>query len=123
MKNFLLLILLLTFSSCFKRGAELKHETGYVVEKQYFPDTKQTVTGTGFSSGGNLVTTTYEIGEDQKFIVVFKCDHGVVFAINKMNIYSKLNKQDTVTIDYYEMLDSDNVVREFDFIDANKITQ
>lgn len=112
-------MLAVVLSGCLNRREPMKQEQGYVVEKQYFPDTRQTVTGTGFSTSGNMVITTHNIGENEKYIVIFKCEHGVVFSINRTDLYGKLNKGDTVTIDYYEMVDGDGEVKDLNFIDAN----
>lgn len=116
---FAYVLLAVVLSGCLDRREPMKHERGYVIEKQYFPDTRQTVTGTGFSTSGNVVITTHSIGEDEKYIVIFKCEHGVVFSINKSELYGKLNKGDTVTIDYYEMVNGDGEVKDLDFVDAN----
>lgn len=116
---FAYVLLAVVLSGCLDRREPMKHERGYVIEKQYFPDTRQTVTGTGFSTSGNVVITTHSIGEDEKYIVIFKCEHGVVFSINKTELYGKLNKGDTVTIDYYEMVNGDGEVKDLDFVDAN----
>jgi hypothetical protein len=113
------LLLAVVLSGCLDRREPMKHEQGYVIEKQYFPDTRQTVTGTGFSTSGNMVITTHNIGENEKYIVLFKCEHGVVFSINRNDLYMKLNKGDTVTIDYYEMVNGDGEVKDLDFVDAN----
>lgn len=112
-------LLAVVLSGCLDRREPMKQEQGYVVEKQYFPDTRQTVTGTGFSSKGSVVFTTHQIGENEKYIVIFKCEHGVVFSINRTDLYGKLNKGDTVTIDYYEMVNGDGEVKDLDFVDAN----
>lgn len=116
---FAYVLLAVVLSGCLDRREPMKHERGYVIEKQYFPDTRQIVTGTGFSTSGNVVITTHSIGEDEKYIVIFKCEHGVVFSINKTELYGKLNKGDTVTIDYYEMVNGDGEVKDLDFVDAN----
>lgn len=116
---FAYVLLAVVLSGCLDRRKPMKHERGYVIEKQYFPDTRQTVTGTGISTSGNVVITTHSIGEDEKYIVIFKCEHGFVFSINKTELYGKLNKGDTVTIDYYEMVNGDGEVKDLDFVDAN----
>ena len=116
----LLFILLFFVNGCVERREPMKHELGYVVEKQYFPDTRQTVTGTGLSTSGNMVITTHNIGEDEKYIVIFKCEHGVVFSVNRPDLYADLNKGDTVNINYYDLVNSDGEIVDFDFVDANK---
>lgn len=108
------------FSSCLTRGTELKHEKGIVVAKQYQAEINATGTGVGLSSSGKMVTTVHSIHEDAKFNVVFKCEHGIIFTINNDQVYSKLKENDTVIIDYYEMLNKKGEVKDFDFIDANK---
>lgn len=110
-------------SGCLKRGDELKHEKGIVVEKQYVPDSRQVVTGAGFSSSGSLVFTTHQIGESEKYLVIFACEHGIVFPINNPDCYVKLSKGDTVQIDYYEIINRSGEVVDYDFIDANKTTK
>lgn len=104
-----------------RNKSELKNEQGVVIEKQYSPDTRQTITGTGFSTGGDMVFTSHSMGEDERFIVVFKCDHGVVFSINSPDLYTKLKKDDIVQIDYYEVTDGNGKLVDLDFSDANMI--
>lgn len=116
--TFASVFLMTMFSGCLERREPIKKETGYVVEKQYFPDTRQTVLGTGLSTSGNVVITTHDIGADEKYVVIFKCEHGVLFSINRAELYGRLNKGDTVTIDYYEMINGEGEVKDFDFIDA-----
>lgn len=119
MKTLIVFIIGITVCAC-SHKSELKHESGSVVEKQYYHDTRQTVTGTGFTSGGQVVITSHSIGESEKFIVIFKCSHGVVFSINRADIYAKLEKGDNVTIDYYEILNNDNQIKDLEFFNANK---
>jgi hypothetical protein len=116
-----MLLLCVVLNSCTHRKDTISNEKGIVVEKQYFPDTRQTVTGTGYSTSGNLVVTTHSVGEDEKYIVIFKCEHGVVFSINKSELYGKLNKGDSVIIDYYELVNNKGEVKDFDFVDASVI--
>lgn len=111
----IILLLPLILSSCLHQG-EKKQEYGICVEKQYKPEIDASGTNYNFSTGQIGVHTLHD---DEKFIVVFKCEHGVVFSINKNQIYCKINKGDTVNIDYYEMINGDGEVKDFDFIDAN----
>lgn len=110
------LLLLIILCACTHKSETISHETGIVVEKQYTSEFNGT--GSSMTSKGDFHTTS--IHDDEKYIVVFKCDHGVVFSMNRNDLYAKLNKGDTVTIAYYEILDSDNKVVDFDFVDANK---
>lgn len=111
------LLLLITLSACHHKAKTISHETGIVVEKQYTPEFNGR--GSGITSKGDYHSTT--IHDDEKYIVVFKCDHGVVFSMNRNDLYAKLNKGDTVSIAYYEILNSDNKIVDFDFVDANKM--
>ncbi len=119
MKN-LFLISLIVLASCLERGKDLKHEKAIIVAKQYQSEVNAIATGVGYSTSGNVVITTHSIHEDQKFNVVFKCDHGVIFTINRDNIYCKVKEGDTVLVNYYELVNSKGEVRGFDFIDCNK---
>lgn len=121
MKHIITIIFLFLLQGCLHKS-ELKHEDGEVVEKQYFPDTRQTVTGTGFSTNGHMVVTTHQIGENEKYIVIFKCSHGVVFSINRADVWGNLEKGDKVRIDYYEILNDDNQIKDLDFVNAHKKT-
>lgn len=118
MKYLILAAILIASCDEYTRSS-IKKEDGLVIEKQYFPNTEQTVTGTGFTSKGSLVITSHSIGENEKYIVIFKCHHGVVFSINNPNIYGKLSKGDSVTITYYEILNKSGKIQDLDFVDAN----
>jgi hypothetical protein len=95
------------------------HERGVVIEKQYYPDTRQVVSGTGFSTSGHMVITSHTVGEKEKYMVILKCEHNIVFSINNPNVYGKLSKGDNITIDYYEIVNKKGEVVDFDFVDAN----
>jgi hypothetical protein len=114
-----ILAVVLFFSSCTHKS-ELKHENGIVVEKQFSPSFDGSGTGVGFSTGGNMVVTSNDVHKAEQFMLVFKCEHNTVFAIDRKDLYTNLEKGDTVDIQYYEMLNSDNVVKDFDFVNAVK---
>jgi hypothetical protein len=119
MKKLLILIVMVCLGCT--HYSEVKHESGVVVEKQYFPDTQQTVSGSGMTSDGKMVFTTHQIGESEKYIVIFKCDHGVVFSINRNDVYAQVDKGDEVTISYREILfDKDNSLCDLEFVNAFK---
>lgn len=113
----ILVVVFFSILSCNHKG-QLKYEKGIVVEKQYFPDTKNVVMGTGVSSNGGVIITTHCVGDDEKYIVIFKCEHGVIFSINRSELYGSLNKNDSVEIKYYEVLDSENKLVDLDFVSA-----
>jgi hypothetical protein len=115
--------ILLMMTSCIERKEPLLQELGVVIEKQYTPNTEDVVMGTGISTSGNIVMTTHYVGSKEKYIVIFKCQHGIVFSVNKSDVYAKLNKGDKVYIDYYEMIDANGIVKDYDFVDANKLPQ
>lgn len=122
MKNLtILLTLTIALTGCLKKREPMKHEKGFVVEKQYIPDTRQTITGTGINTRGELEITTHEIGDSEKYITILKCEHNVIFSMNKPNLFGKLNRGDTVQIDYYELVNDKGEVKDFDFVDANKV--
>ena len=95
-------------------------ETGIVVAKQYAPEINASGAGIGMSSGGDMVLTHTSVHDDEKYMVVFKCQHGVVFSVNNKKVFAKLNDRDSVDINYYEIVNSEGRVKDFDFVDANK---
>ena len=115
--SFLVLIL---STSCLKKDPILRHEFGVVVAKQYVPEVNKTQHGWTRTSKGELRPTTHYIHEDSQYDVVFKCEHGIVFTINKMAVFGKVKEYDTVVIDYYNLVNGDGEVKDFDFVDANK---
>lgn len=123
MKKFMLCVTasMLLLSCSLKRGERLLTENGKVVAKQYSPDTRQTVIGTGFSSNGSMVITSHSIGENQRFNIVFQCDHNVIFTINDPMVYAKLKEGDKVKIQYYELLNKKGTVKDYEFVDANTV--
>jgi hypothetical protein len=116
---FATVLLTIVLTSCLERREPMLQEYGYVVGKQYFPDTRQLVIGNGISTSGNVIVTTHNVGEEEKYLIMFKCEHGNVFSINRIDLYGKLNEGDSVIINYYEMVNGDGEVKDFDFIDAN----
>lgn len=121
--KYTLLLLLIFISSCLHKGGELLYERGKVIGKQYSPDTRNVATGFGVSSSGSSVVTFHSIGEDEKYIIVFSCEHKKIFAINSPDLYAKLSDQDSVIIKYYELINKKGIVKDYEFIDANKISK
>ena len=117
--GYTMLAVVLFFSSCTHKS-EMKHENGIVVEKQFSPSFDGSGTGVGFSTGGNMVVTSNDVHKAEQFMLVFKCQHNTVFTIDRKDLYTNLEKGDTVDIQYYELLNSDNVVKDFDFLTALK---
>lgn len=122
--TFLILMLLsvsLFTESCLKRKGPLKSEKGIIIEKQYSPDTQNTDPVVAVGSNGGLITGYHFSGQPEKYMVIFKCEHGVVFSINNSNVYGKVTVKDSVLITYFDMVDENDVVKDFDFIDATPI--
>ena len=111
-RNFFgVMVLAATLISCTNKVfSELKTDNGTVIEKQYVPDTRQIVSGTGFSTKGSLIITTHSIGQDEQFIVIIKSDKGLVFSTNEREIFGRLNKNDNVKLKYHEIRNSNNKI-------------
>lgn len=123
----LLIISLLTLilSSCVQRRERVLYETGVVIEKQYHAEKNQkgSSSSIGFSDNDSHTSfSTHELNEEEKYLVVFKCEHNTCFSINNPSVYSKLEKGDTATIRYYELVDHNDKVVDLEFIDADKRT-
>lgn len=54
------------------------------------------------------------------YTVKFKCQHQKVFYIHREDVYKNLNDLDTVTIEFYNMLDGKEQIKDYDFITAYK---
>jgi len=122
LKSYALYILLATvlFSCKETHKSELMQEEGVVVAKQFRGEVNETGSSVGVTTGGDMTFGTVSIHESEKFDVVFKCQHGVVFTIDNVEIYGKLKEGDNVIIDYYEIRYEDNTVKDLDFVDANR---
>lgn len=97
----------------------IKHEAGTVVAVQYKGPVDQTIEGSSYNFDHGRTWHTQNIKEDERFLVVFKCDHGVVFTINNSAVFAKVRQYDKVDIAYKELLTKDNQVVDIDFVDAN----
>jgi len=122
LKSYALYILLATvlFSCKETHKSELMQEEGVVVAKQFRGEVNETGSSVGVTASGDMTFGTVNIHESEKFDVVFKCQHGVVFTIDNVDIYGKLKEGDNVIIDYYEIRYEDNTVKDLDFVDANR---
>ena len=117
MKQAILILIIIITLSC-NHYSEVKYEGGVVLEKSFSPEFKATGSGVGFSSGGHTVFTQTEISKQEQFVILFKCDHNVVFPINSKELYALLNKGDSVDIQYREILNKKNKVVDFEFLTA-----
>ena len=94
--------------------AKLSTEHGRVAEMQYRP---------AVDMSGNSIDTDLRIGwhnlhEDERYIVVLKCAHGVVFSVNNKSTYARVEVGDSVLIEYYEHRNVDGEITDYDFVDA-----
>lgn len=121
--KYLPLLLLLLAGACTHRREPMLHEKGEVVAMQYAPPIDGSGTTTTFNSNGGIGMGHTSIHGEEKYMVVFRCEHAIVFSIDKKELFYKLKQGDTVQIDYYEIIDGDGAVKSFDFIDANKISR
>lgn len=121
MKYFIILSVVLISCDKLKKSEEMT-ETGYVVAKQYVPDSRGTANGVGFTSKGDMVFTSHSYGDEEKFTIVFKCQHGVIFTIkNNPQVFANLNEKDSCTIFYKEIRGANTgKVYDYDFIDAKR---
>lgn len=118
---FSVIVLAFTLLSCTKTVfSKLKTDDGTVIEKQYVPDTRQLISGTGFSTSGRVVITAHSIGQDEQFIVIIKSNKGLVFSTDEKELFGRLNKNDNVKLKYHEITDSDNKIIDNILVDAVK---
>lgn len=109
----------LALNACTHKS-EIKTETGVVVEKQFSPSFDGKGSGMGYSTSGDLVVTNNNVHKAEQFVLVFKCEHNTLFTVDRKELYLTLEKGDTVTIQYREVLNSDNEVKDLDFVTATK---
>jgi hypothetical protein len=130
MKKLLIVLSIFIIASCNDESASWsktrKQEKGFIVAMQYaapIDGSGSTVTYTPSSNGGGVGFGSTSIHTDEKYMVVFRCEHGVVFSIDRQALYAKLSEKDSVVIDYWEFSDAAGVTKELDFIDANPLKQ
>lgn len=120
MKQLIGLLLLVLFVSCYHKS-ELKTEKGFVVEKAYSPEFDGNGSGFGMTTGGHGVITSQNVHKGEQFILVFKCEHNTVFSIEQKQLYTNLNKGDSVDIKFYEILNKSGEIKDYEFVTATKI--
>jgi|GEM_PF-3941940 len=120
MQRIITAIFILAAVSCRHKDAQLSKEYGEVIALSYYPDTHQMNVGYGISSSGHGVTTISSSGENEKWLVVFKCEHGMVFPIDRKELFSTLHQGDSVVIEYWNIRDSKDRIVDFDFYTAHK---
>lgn len=119
-------LLLLFFTGCLQREKSISHERGVIIGR-HFEDSywRPYTTLEQYYDGHDYrccVVTPHAEYIPAKYITIFNCEkHNSIFKIDNSIVYAKLREWDTVVIDYYNMVDNDGNVKDFDFIDANKI--
>lgn len=115
--------------ACLHRGDTIHREQGVVIGKKEVPGYFNTYTtydriyvGRSYKGYRHYVTVprSHTDWVPPVYTTTFKCQHQKVFEINREDIYTLLNTYDTVTIEFYDMLNSDNIVKDYDFITAYK---
>jgi len=121
-----IIFIFLFITACLHRADKLSHEPGVVIGKSYRPDNyystyemQQVWTGNGYT-WMPVMHTHYD---PAVFDVIFRCQHGVIFTIDRPELFAKLREGDTVQIDYYELLNKKGEVKDYDFVDANKFSK
>lgn len=97
-----------------------KHEKGIVIEKQFSPEFNASGTGVGLSGSGHMVVTTNNMHKEEEFLVVFRCEHKTVFSINRKDLFTNLEKNDSVDIEYCDVFNCRNELVDLEFITATK---
>lgn len=114
---------LVFFMGCLHRGPNIELEQGVVIGKNF----KDGYTYTYYTQevmhhGRQIITmpVPHETYVPPVHTIIFKCQHQRVFNIDNRELYEKLNQLDTVTIEYYNLLNGDDEIKDYDFITAYK---
>ena len=103
-----------------ERSGQLS-EKGIVVQSTLQPGQSGSVTT--FSTSGHVGFGSANIAE--KYTVVFRCEHGVAFAIeDRKDLWERLAERDSVTIYYYDIYDVKDGAHDLvdiEFINAVKL--
>lgn len=120
MKYFTFIILAVTIG-CTHVDKQVSYEKAVILKTEYVPDTRHTDVGYGMSSSGKMVMTITPSGEDEKFLILFRCfDHNAVFHIESERLFKMFKEQDTVTIAYYNVRNKKEQVVDYIFYDCTK---
>lgn len=122
-------LLLFTCTSCLHRGDRIKYEQGIVINKHMTNGRYQTHViyhrryygrpYRGYRQYTN-VPSVYTEYIPPYYTVTFKCEHQKIFDIHREDVFNNLNDFDTVTIEFYDMLNGDGITKDYDFITAYK---
>lgn len=123
------LILYFCLSSCLHRGERIEKELGVVVSKNLTPGYYHTYTtyerhyyGRSYRGRQQSITVPQEHSYyvPPVYTITFKCQHEKVFDIHREDIYNLMSILDTVTIEFYNLLDGEERVKDYDFVTAYK---
>lgn len=134
MKNLLLIVFCLLLASCgdefdySTKHSPVRIEQGVVVAKGYQPETTTSGGGMGMSLDGDISFVGTSHTSKEKWAVVFRCQHNVLFTVDNSTIYERLSEGDSVYIKYKEIWRVNNVDTvkyksrfvDFEFVDAHK---
>lgn len=95
-------------------------ESGVVVAKAYKGQINGDVTTVNMDMNGDLGIGIGSVHVNERFDIVFKCDHGLIFTVNNADVFVKLEEGDEVTIDYTETHNGEGKTVRINFVDANK---
>ncbi len=118
------ILIILIFASCLHRGPKIEMEQGIVISKNFaegYAHTYTVMEPITYGHKNNIYMPVLHTDYiPPVYQVTFKCQHQRLFNIDKRNVYEGLNELDTVTIEYYNLLNGDDEVKDFDFITAYK---
>lgn len=114
-------VIVVLLASCTHKREPMLTERGVVVAIQYGAPIDASGTTTTYNSNDGVGFGSASMHAEEKFMVVFRCEHGVVFSINRKELYAKLSERDSVNIKYYEVVNKKGEIKDLDFVDANKI--
>lgn len=128
----ILLLSLVALSSCLHRGDHIEYEKGVVLTKKLTPGYYHTYTvyerqyyGRTYKGHRQYIniprTRSYYV--EPVYTTTFKCEHEKIFDINREDIYNAVSYLDTVTIEFYNLLDGKEQIKDYDFITAYRQKQ
>ena len=126
----LILIAVLIFTACTEtQYSEVLHENATVDETIFSPSQHGTSVGPVMSMNGNIHMAVTSTHVPEVYGIVFHCQHGkfIVKGTDQFHktLWSRLQRGDSVTVDYKEIYEVDKEAKtcrliDFKFIDARK---
>jgi hypothetical protein len=125
----LALIAAISHCSCLHRGDKIEYEQGVVIGRQMEPGYYHSYTtyeevyyGRAYKGRRQSVSipVNHKVYIPPTYTVTFKCQHQDVFKIHREDVYNSLNQFDTVTIEFYNLLNGREQIKAYDFITAYK---